>query len=41
MDVAAAVAERFARAAALGHADQDMAATYFASAGDRERRREP
>lgn len=31
LDVAAAVAERFARAAAQGHADEDMAAAYFAS----------
>ncbi|MDQ0991406.1 NAD(P)-dependent oxidoreductase [Streptomyces sp. V3I7] len=31
LDVAAAAAERFARAAALGHADEDMAAAYFAS----------
>jgi 3-hydroxyisobutyrate dehydrogenase len=31
LDVASAVAERMARAARLGHAGQDMAATYFAS----------
>jgi len=31
LDVAAAAAERFARAAAQGHADEDMAAAYFAS----------
>lgn len=31
LDVAAAGAERFARAAAQGHADEDMAAAYFAS----------
>ena len=31
LDVAAAGAERFARAAAAGHADEDMAAAYFAS----------
>ncbi len=31
LDVAPAVAERFRRAADLGHADEDMAATYFAS----------
>lgn len=31
LDVAAASAERFARAAAQGHADEDMAAAYFAS----------
>lgn len=31
LDVAAATAERLARAAALGHADEDMAAAYFAS----------
>ncbi|MER6732940.1 NAD(P)-dependent oxidoreductase [Streptomyces puniciscabiei] len=34
LDVAAAAAERFARAAAQGHADEDMAAAYFASFGD-------
>jgi 3-hydroxyisobutyrate dehydrogenase len=34
LDVAPAVAERFRRAADLGHADEDMAATYFASFGD-------
>ncbi|MEV6834957.1 NAD(P)-dependent oxidoreductase [Streptomyces sp. NPDC051133] len=33
LDVAAASAERFARAAAQGHADEDMAAAYFASFG--------
>ncbi|UUU23334.1 NAD(P)-dependent oxidoreductase [Streptomyces sp. DSM 40750] len=31
LDVAAAGADRFARAAAQGHADEDMAAAYFAS----------
>ncbi|MDQ1040589.1 3-hydroxyisobutyrate dehydrogenase [Streptomyces sp. V3I8] len=31
LDVAAASAERFARAAAQGHGDEDMAAAYFAS----------
>ncbi|KUN06605.1 3-hydroxyisobutyrate dehydrogenase [Streptomyces yokosukanensis] len=31
LDVAEAAAERFARAAAHGHADEDMAAAYFAS----------
>ncbi|MGW0210210.1 NAD(P)-dependent oxidoreductase [Streptomyces sp. NPDC003233] len=31
LDVAAATAQRFARAAAQGHADEDMAAAYFAS----------
>ncbi|WP_129308679.1 NAD(P)-dependent oxidoreductase [Streptomyces sp. L2] len=31
LDVAAAAAERFARAAALGHGDEDMVAAYFAS----------
>ncbi|MGV9989534.1 NAD(P)-dependent oxidoreductase [Streptomyces sp. NPDC003374] len=31
MDVAAASAERFARAAAQGHAEEDMAAAYYAS----------
>ena len=31
LDVAAAGAERFRRAAALGHGDEDMAASYFAS----------
>ena len=31
MDVAAAATERFARAAALGHGEDDMAAAYFAS----------
>ncbi|MFG2603886.1 NAD(P)-dependent oxidoreductase [Streptomyces sp. NPDC048514] len=31
LDVAAATAERLARAAAQGHADEDMAAAYFAS----------
>ncbi|MGW2649647.1 NAD(P)-dependent oxidoreductase [Streptomyces sp. NPDC001393] len=34
LDVAAAAAERFARAAAQGHADEDMAAAYFASFGE-------
>ena len=31
MDVAAAATERFARAAELGHGEDDMAAAYFAS----------
>ena len=31
LDVAAAGADRLARAAAQGHADEDMAAAYFAS----------
>ncbi|MGW5326287.1 NAD(P)-dependent oxidoreductase [Streptomyces sp. NPDC004014] len=35
LDVAAAAAERFARAAAQGHADEDMAAAYFASFDDK------
>ncbi|MFF8591813.1 NAD(P)-dependent oxidoreductase [Streptomyces sp. NPDC015220] len=35
LDVAAASAERFARAAAQGHADEDMAAAYFASFDDK------
>ncbi|MFI1362848.1 NAD(P)-dependent oxidoreductase [Streptomyces griseochromogenes] len=35
LDVAAAAAERFARAAAQGHADEDMAAAYFASFDER------
>nr|WP_037686028.1 NAD(P)-dependent oxidoreductase [Streptomyces durhamensis] len=34
LDVAAATAERLARAAAQGHADEDMAAAYFASFDD-------
>ncbi len=34
MDVAEAVAQRFRRAAELGHAGDDMAATYFASFAD-------
>jgi 3-hydroxyisobutyrate dehydrogenase len=34
LDAAAAVAERFRRAARLGHADDDMAAVYFASFDD-------
>ncbi|MFF3913035.1 NAD(P)-dependent oxidoreductase [Streptomyces sp. NPDC001852] len=34
LDVAAAAAARFARAAAQGHADEDMAAAYFASFGE-------
>ncbi|GHE00632.1 dehydrogenase [Streptomyces alanosinicus] len=34
LDVAAAAAERFARAAARGHAAEDMAAAYFASFDD-------
>ncbi|AOR33800.1 3-hydroxyisobutyrate dehydrogenase [Streptomyces fodineus] len=33
LDVAEAAAERFARAAAQGHGDEDMAAAYFASFG--------
>ncbi len=33
LDVAAASAERMERAAAQGHADEDMAAAYFASFG--------
>ncbi|MFI2641475.1 NAD(P)-dependent oxidoreductase [Streptomyces sp. NPDC018610] len=36
LDVAAASAERFARAAAQGHADEDMAAAYFASFDERD-----
>ena len=35
MDVTKAAAERFRRAAAAGHADDDMAAAYFASFADR------
>jgi 3-hydroxyisobutyrate dehydrogenase len=35
LDVAAAAAERFARAAALGHGDEDMVAAYFASFDDK------
>ncbi|MFF7470707.1 NAD(P)-binding domain-containing protein [Streptomyces sp. NPDC008092] len=35
LDVAQAAAERFARAAAQGHADEDMAAAYFASFEDK------
>jgi 3-hydroxyisobutyrate dehydrogenase len=35
LDVAAASAERLERAAAQGHADEDMAAAYFASFDDR------
>jgi 3-hydroxyisobutyrate dehydrogenase len=31
LDLAEAAARRFLRAAELGHADEDMAATYFAS----------
>lgn len=34
LDVAAAGAERFRRAAALGHGDEDMAAAYYASFAD-------
>ena len=34
LDVAAATAERFGRAAAQGHADEDMVAAYFASFDD-------
>jgi 3-hydroxyisobutyrate dehydrogenase len=34
LDVAAATAERLARAGAQGHADEDMVAAYFASFGD-------
>lgn len=44
MDVAAAGAERFRRAAELGHGDEDMAASYFASfteSGDAGSEREP
>ncbi|MER6130106.1 NAD(P)-dependent oxidoreductase [Streptomyces sp. NPDC001795] len=37
LDVAAATAERLARAAAQGHADEDMAAAYFASFGEEPR----
>ncbi|MGY4992664.1 NAD(P)-dependent oxidoreductase [Streptomyces sp. 900105245] len=37
LDVAAATAERFARAAAQGHADEDMAAAYFASFDEKPR----
>ncbi|MGW1055829.1 NAD(P)-dependent oxidoreductase [Streptomyces sp. NPDC001118] len=44
LDVAEAAAERFARAAAQGHADEDMAAAYFASfderPGERQGRRQ-
>ncbi|WP_112466979.1 NAD(P)-dependent oxidoreductase [Streptomyces triticisoli] len=36
LDVAAASAERFARAAARGHGEEDMAAAYFASFTDRD-----
>ncbi|MFE9169158.1 NAD(P)-dependent oxidoreductase [Streptomyces kebangsaanensis] len=36
LDVAAASAERFARAAAQGHGEEDMAAAYFASFTDRD-----
>ncbi|WP_225838123.1 NAD(P)-dependent oxidoreductase [Streptomyces sp. NK08204] len=36
LDIAAATAERLARAAAQGHADKDMAAAYFASFDDGE-----
>ncbi|KAB1148126.1 NAD(P)-dependent oxidoreductase [Streptomyces luteolifulvus] len=35
LDVAAASAERLERAAAQGHADEDMAAAYFASFGEK------
>ncbi|MEW1774727.1 NAD(P)-dependent oxidoreductase [Streptomyces sp. NPDC086777] len=35
LDVAQAAAERFARAAAQGHGDEDMAAAYFASFEDK------
>ncbi|WP_018569092.1 NAD(P)-dependent oxidoreductase [Streptomyces sp. PsTaAH-124] len=35
LDVAAASADRFARAAAQGHGDEDMAAAYFASFDER------
>jgi 3-hydroxyisobutyrate dehydrogenase len=34
LDMAAAAAERMSRAAELGHGDEDMAATYFASFGE-------
>lgn len=37
LDVAAASAERMERAAQLGHADEDMAAAYFASFGSGDR----
>ncbi|MFH9012066.1 NAD(P)-dependent oxidoreductase [Streptomyces sp. NPDC017943] len=37
LDVAAATAERLERAAAQGHADEDMAAAYFASFDDHSR----
>ncbi|MDX3262706.1 NAD(P)-dependent oxidoreductase [Streptomyces sp. NPDC093228] len=37
LDVAAAAAERFRRAAAQGHGDEDMAAAYFASFEDEPR----
>ncbi|POX58495.1 3-hydroxyisobutyrate dehydrogenase [Streptomyces sp. Ru62] len=37
LDVAAASAERMERAAELGHADEDMAAAYFASFGSADR----
>ncbi|WEO96928.1 NAD(P)-dependent oxidoreductase [Streptomyces sp. FXJ1.172] len=40
LDVAAATAERLARAAAQGHADEDMAAAYFASFDERAERGE-
>jgi 3-hydroxyisobutyrate dehydrogenase len=33
LDVVAAAGERFRRAEAQGHGDEDMAATYFASFG--------
>lgn len=36
LDVAAATAERFRRAAAQGHADEDMAAAYFAGFDDED-----
>jgi len=36
LDVATASAERFARAAAHGHADEDMAAAYFASFDEKD-----
>ncbi|MEU6773292.1 NAD(P)-dependent oxidoreductase [Streptomyces sp. NPDC046759] len=39
LDVAAATADRLARAAAQGHADEDMAAAYFASFGEGENAR--
>lgn len=40
LDVAAATAERLARAAAQGHADEDMAAAYFASFDEKNEKNE-